>query len=244
MEILASPELLDEIKGLSNLQVEGVMSHLACSNDPICPTTIQQLRNFSLAKKMIEEAGFSITWVHLGGSLALLNNLAEVCNVVRVGKAILGIALQTTYSGGKNSATPDTRMKDFELVLRLKTKIVQIKQIKKGDHVGYADLFIADRDMVIGILPIGYNDGVDRRLSNKGKMIVAGTACPILGVVAMNVTTIDISAVENPRVGQDVIVYSQEKSDENSLDNAAIVCGTLPQDLLLHLPTMITRVLQ
>lgn len=241
IDILSFPELLTEIKNLENLHVEGIMSHLACSNDPACPTTVQQLSNFTRAKKLVEEFGFSPKWVHLGGSLALLNKLATGCNVVRVGKAIFGIALNTTYSGGKNAVKQDDRMKEFNLVLTLKTKIAQIKYIKKGDHLGYADLFIAELDMTIGILPIGYNDGVDRRLSNKGKMIVGGVACPILGVVAMNVTTIDLSDVENPQVGQDVIVYSQEKSDGNSLDNAAIVCGTLPQDLLLHLPVNMVR---
>jgi len=241
IDLIEFPHAFEELKKLGNLHVEGMMSHLACANDPVCETTKQQLERFEDAKKQIIESGFFPQWFHFGGSLALLNTLSGSSNVVRVGKALFGIALNTTYSGNQTDVTKSEQLQGFAPVLTLKTKIAQVKHIKKGAHVSYADGFIAERDMTIGILPIGYNDGVDRRLTNKGKMKIGDTLCPMVGVVAMNLSVIDISNITDPHPGQEVIVYSSDEEDENSLDNAAKTCGTLPQDLLLHLPESLQR---
>lgn len=96
--------------------------------------------------------------------------------------------------------------------------------------------------MLLGILPIGYNDGVDRRLSNKGYVKVKGANCKILGRVSMNITTIDATGVKNPRVGNLVTIYSQSPKEANSIQNSAQICRTIPYELLVHLsPTSIRR---
>lgn len=240
IDVINSNNLLDELKLLKNITIEGVMSHLACSNDPFCETTKNQLENFRLVKKIIKESGIDPKWFHLGGSLALLNNLNDECNVVRCGKALFGIALNTSYGGQQLKS--DNANKDFLQTLVLKTKIAQVKKVKKGEHVGYADMFIAKSDMTIGVLPIGYYDGLDRRLTNKGRVKVNGKYCEILGLVAMNLTVINLSEIENPLPGNEVIVYSNHPEDFNSLDNTAKLCETLPQELLVRLPVSLTRV--
>ncbi len=240
IDVLKSQNLLNELKLLNNIKIEGVMSHLACSNDPFCETTKNQLKNFRLAKEIIMENGINPKWFHLGGSLALLNNLNDECNVVRCGKALFGIALNTSYGGQQLKS--DNTNKDFLQTLVLKTKIAQVKKVNKGEHVGYADMFIAKDDMTIGVLPIGYYDGLDRRLTNKGKVKVNGKYCEILGLVAMNLTVINLSEIENPSPGDEVIVYSNNSEDFNSLDYAAKLCETLPQELLVRLPVSLTRI--
>lgn len=239
LDIFNLQTLLSDIKLLSNLNVEGVMSHLSCSNDPECETTIKQLAAFKQAKELALNAGFTPHWYHFGGSLALLNKLSESCNVIRCGKALFGIALNSSYQA--DTSKTSSRIEGFSPILEFKTHIAQIKKIKKGDHVSYADAFIADKDMTIGILPVGYSDGVERRLTNKGYMKVDSTLCKMLGVVAMNVTIIDLSDVKDPHVGHEVIIYSSHSDDQNSLDHVAQTCGTLPQDLLSHLSPSIPR---
>lgn len=241
VDVVRFNNLVQEIKKLKNIQVEGLMSHYACSNDPSCPTTAQQIIQFKKAKNKVLKAGFAPKWFHFGGSLALLNKIAHECNVIRCGKALFGIALNSSYTGEKKENT-DKTMQQFKPTLALKTKIAQLKKVHSGEHVGYADAFVAEKDMTIAILPIGYFDGVDRRLSNKGFMSVEGVPCKIIGMVAMNVTVIDVTEVQNPFIGQDVIVYSQEPNDINSLDNSAKQCSTLPQELLVHLATSLKRV--
>ncbi len=241
-DILNDQNLLKEIKNLNNLRIEGVSTHLACSNDPECQTTKLQIENFRKAKDVLLQNGISPKWFHVGGALALLNDLAGEFNVIRCGKALFGIALNTTYQSGLSHATPQHEaIKKFEITFKLKTKIAQVKEVKKGEHVGYADAFIAEKDMKIGILPIGYYDGLDRRLSNKGNMRVGEVYCRILGIVAMNITVIDLTEVKNPHVGQEVMVYSDDHSDKNSVDNVARICETLPQELVVRLPVSLAR---
>ena len=140
-----------------------------------------------------------------------------------------------------SSSTP--RDDGLRPVLKLTTKIIQIKTLQKGDGVGYNGTFTATRSMRLGVLPIGYYDGVDRRSSNKGYVTVDKIECPIAGLVSMNVTTIDLSTVKNPHIGQNVCIYSSNPNDKNSIENTAEICKTIPYDLLVHLASSTKRVI-
>ncbi len=239
VDFLRFEQMLVDLKKLHKLKIEGLMSHMAYSNEPDSETTQKQIELFKQAKQVVKEAGINPTWFHWGGSLALLNNLASEANIVRCGKAFFGIALNISYSGDKKDE-PEF-MSKFKLVMKLKTKVAQVKTIQPGDTVSYSDMFRADKPMTIGIIPTGYNDGIDRRLINKGVVLVNGKACKYLGVIAMNVTVIDLTEIEDPKPGIEVIIYSDNASDPNTFDNSAAMCATLPQDLVLHLPKDLVR---
>src|SRR3989338_5510737 len=203
---------LEEARKLSGLKIAGLMSHLATINDPLFS---MQLRNFQNAKEIVEKFGFKPPMIHLGASEAILNSnirdkISKVSNIVRVGKALYGYSLTISDS-------------PLKPVLTLKTKIAQIKKLKKGDSVGY--------------------DGIDRRLSNKGSVTVNGVSCKIRGRVSMNVTVVDISKVDQPSVGQEVIVYANNPKCQNSILNTAILCDTIPHEILVHLAESTTRVI-
>lgn len=213
-------EFIDQLKLLSNLKIEGLMTHFASADEPNEKINDYQISSFEKAKKICSEAGLEIKWFHCGGSYTLLNSLVkkDIVNVIRSGKSLYG------YGDG-----------NLKPVLCMKTKIVQIKNIRSKEKVGYNCTFQANNDMMIGILPLGYNDGVDRRLSNKGVVLVGGVECPIIGRVSMNITTVDLSAVKNPYVGQEVTVFSNKPQDKNSLQNSAKLCETIIYELLVHL---------
>lgn len=213
-------DFLAEVKKLKNIEIVGLMTHLANADNPNSNLTKAQLLNFQKAKEISKELGLEVEWFHIGGSVALLNGFTEGVNLVRCGKSLYGVA------------NKDQKLKS---ALSLRTKIVQIKKINKGAKVGYSETYVAKKDMMIGILPIGYNDGVDRRLSNKGMVTVDGKRCPIIGVISMNVTTIDLTDVKSPKVGQEVVVFSEDRDDINSIESSAKICETLPHDLLVHL---------
>src|SRR3989344_3368350 len=97
--------------------------------------------------------------------------------------------------------------------------------------------------MTVGILPIGYFDGVDRRLSNKGYVIINGKTCTIVGNISMNITTVDVTHVPNLKIGQEVTVYSNNPEDKNSIQNAAKICQTIPYELLIHLAPSTKRII-
>jgi len=224
---------LNTVRNFNNIKIEGLMSHFAASDQYTNPLTNEQIKNFHIAQKQFQEAGIKPKWIHIGNSSATLHSKYYKNNIgtlMRTGLSIYGI---------------DPEGKDTKLspALSVMTTLGQIKKVHKGEKVGYDFTFTARKDMTIGILPYGYYDGLDRRLSNKGVVSINGTLCPIIGRISMNITTIDVSKVANPRVGQDVVIYSNNSEEKNSINNAANLAGTISYDLLVHLAESTKRVL-
>jgi len=207
-----------------NLKIEGIMSHFAKPDAPFSVNTERQIENFEKALKIGKSLGIMFKYVHLFASVGIANikDYSISTNMARVGKALYGIDVV------KNS----TKLKP---ALTLKSTIIQIKNLKKGERVGYDFVFKAPRNMKTAVLPIGYNDGVNRRLSNKGFVKLNGTYCQIIGRVSMNITEIDITNVKNPRVGQKVTIFSNNPKDKNSIFNASKICDAIPYELMVHI---------
>lgn len=127
-------------------------------------------------------------------------------------------------------------------VLRFMAKIVQSKKIEKGNKVGYDGTFTAKKKMTLALLPAGYNEGIDRRLSNKGVVKIRGKFCPIVGRVSMNLTSVDVSKVPNIKVGDEAIIISDKHSNPNSVINIAKTCKTIPYEILVHIQPSLKRV--
>lgn len=228
------PAFLKHLKQLPNLKIEGLMSHLASANDRKNPLNRLQVRNFKRAWGICRKHEIRPKWIHISNSDGLLNipgmstyPILGMGNLARIGLALYGIS-------------HDPNLKP---VLTLKSKIIQIKKLKKGDRVGYGGTFTAKKEMLLGVLPIGYYDGLDRRLSNKGSVTIDGMTCPIIGRVSMNITTVDLSIVHDPHVGQEVFVYSNNRKDPNSIEKVAKLCKTIPYDILVHLAASTKRVI-
>lgn len=219
------PFLLQTIKEYPSLRVEGLMSHFAIGNAPSHPVTLLQYKTFQKTRSMFIARNIAPTWEHIAASDALISMAKkkniDMGNMARVGLSLYGIG------GNKNAK--------LKPVLTFTTRIAQIKKINKGESVGYDATYTAKKDGVIGILPVGYHDGVDRRLSNKGSVLIDRVPCPIIGRVSMNITTVDISKVKNSFIGQEVVIYSADPQDPNTIEKAALLCNTIPYELLIHL---------
>lgn len=229
------PDFLKSLKEFKNLKIEGLMSHLASSESRTDPIFQKQIIQFKKAQEICKKYGIEPQWLHIAATGSLINPqtrplISEVSNMARAGLALYGFS----------SSTFDENLKP---ALKLTTKIIQIKKVAKGEKLGYDGTYTAKKDLTIAVLPIGYYDGVDRRLSNKGVFLVQGKSCPILGRVSMNINIIDVSNVPNAKVGDEVIVYSPDAEDKNSLTNSAKICRTIPYDLLVNLAESTRRVI-
>ncbi|MBI4037390.1 alanine racemase [Candidatus Daviesbacteria bacterium] len=227
------PKFLSQLKKFSNFKVEGVMSHLASAKGKDDKPFQNQIKNFGKAVEIIKEAGFNPAWIHLPASEAILNSqiqqqIFQVSNMARVGLALYGISEQNLK---------------LKPVLNLTTTIAQIKKLTKGISVGYDGTYQTSRETILGVLPIGYFDGVDRRLSNLGVVQVNSINCPIIGQVSMNITTIDLSKIKNPKLGQKAVIFSNNCKDKNSIKNSATLCQTIPYDVLVHLSSTTKRII-
>ena len=132
---------------------------------------------------------------------------------------------------------------DMNKALAILKKTSSDIALKKGEKVGYSGTFTAPGDMTIAVLPLGYNDGMDRRLSNRGVVTVNGVECPIIGLISMNITTIDATAALRIVIGQEVVVFSDNPDDPNSVVNASKAGGILPHEMLIHIAESTKRVL-
>ncbi|MCR4305553.1 MAG: alanine racemase [Candidatus Daviesbacteria bacterium] len=226
---------LNQVRQLDNVKVAGLMSHLASSKSSKDPIFLNQIKKFEKAKQICKKMHINPKWFHIAATGSIINPqtrpiIVNISNLVRAGLALYG------YS----SSTSDKNLKP---ALKLTSKIFQIKKVSKGEKLGYEGTYTAKKDLLIGVVPIGYYDGVDRRLSNKGVFLVDNIPCQILGRVSMNVNIIDLSKVPNPQIGQEVVVYSDNPQDKNSLGNSAKICNTIPYDLLVNLADTTKRMI-
>jgi alanine racemase len=225
-EGLRADELEEFIKQLTDEEknsIEGIMSHLAFSEEPENTDTKKQITQFKLAIKIVNKYSIFPKWIHLANSSGLINNKKlglSFTNVSRTGLALYGI-----NSLNDNGLKP---------VLQLKTHISQVKKIKQGEKVGYDFTYQAKKDGVVAVLPIGYNDGIDRKLSNSGIVLIKNKKCTIIGRVSMNLIVVDASMVKDLKVGDEVTIFSN-KDVENNVVNTAKKIGAIPYQILIHL---------
>jgi len=228
------PEFLGAIKQLSNIKVEGVMSHLASYGGRNDKLFLSQIKQFKKALQIVKKYEIKPKWIHIAATGSVVNPqtrsiILKISNMVRAGLSLYGIS----------SSTKDQNLKP---TMKLVTYLSQIKQIKKGDLIGYDGTYKAKKDTIIGVLPIGYYDGVDRGLSNIGVVRIDNIDCPIIGRVSMNLTTIDLSKVKDPKIGQTILVYSDNPEDKNSIEQVAKACKKIPYEILVNLSNSTKRV--
>ncbi|KKQ23358.1 MAG: Alanine racemase [Candidatus Roizmanbacteria bacterium GW2011_GWC2_37_13] len=204
-------EFLNDIPKRYFGNIEGLSSHFGASEKPNAYETKDQAKKFKKAVSILNKYGIFPRWKHFANSDGLINSkvlgLGSISNMARVG---LGL---------------------YDSVLRFITHINQIKELKKGDKVGYDFTYTAKKDMTMAVLPVGYNDGVDRILSNRGEVLIKRVRCPIIGRVSMNITTVDVSKVKNVKVGDEVEIIFNPK-----------INGRIPYEYMVHLNYEIKRV--
>jgi alanine racemase len=175
----------------------------------------------------VEQALPHIRFKHISATSGYAYQGQINANVARVGIGLYGIAPFLPIS-----LTP---------ALELATSIVEIKTIQVGDTVGYNNTFTAHGPMRLGVLPLGYYEGIDLRLSNRGSVKIKGRVCPIIGRVSMNLTSVDITNIPDVAVGEPVTVISSTVGDPNSIQKLAEMCGTIAYEPLVHIPQHLRR---
>ena len=224
-------QYLNTIKKYSNLHLEGVMSHLAdADNESDDSVTIKQVEIFDRSVEIIKNMGFTLKYIHIAQSAGSTKAKSRYANSIRLGIALYGI---------NPLDKKDRKFKELEPllpVLALKSTIVKTEKLEVGDRVSYNGIYQAESPKKIATLPLGYYEGVPRRLSNFGSFIsLGGQELPILGRVCMNHTIIDIDNYPRLKVGDRVIVVSKNSEDVNSISNLSKIDGLFSYSLMTGL---------
>jgi alanine racemase len=237
----AEPE---EIKALAklilsykNLTLEGVMSHLADSDGGDPSTVDTAVEIFDACVEKVVEAGATPTMFHVAQTAGSLKAKSKYANAIRVGIGTYGInpfsEAHSLYKKLRDELRP---------ALKFTSTVTKVIELEKGDKVSYNYTFTAPHKMKIGVLPAGYYEGVNLALSNKGIVKTNESFAPIVGRICMNHTMINLENAD-VQVGSKVVIYSNNPSDTNSLDNIAKTYGLFNYSLLTALSSDTRRVI-
>ncbi len=228
---------LTVIEKSRRLVLEGVYSHLADADTPDSADTARQIELWNDVVRHVKATVPGVRYFHLSATAGSAHAAKIDANVMRLGIGLYGF--DPAPAGAREGA--GTGSLGLLPALSMKTRLTSLRTIAAGEKIGYHGTFTAPREMIVATVPAGYAEGVDRRLSNAGVFTVRGRACPIVGRVSMNITSIDVSDVPEPRIGDEVVVVSDDPSAPNSIAWMAKTCGTIPYELLVHIPASLRR---
>ena len=220
-------EMIIRIKNNKYIKIATVFSHLVASDElEHDQFTRDQIARFNKIS-MTLQSHFNYPIIrHILNSSGILRFPEAQFEMVRLGIGLHGIA-----------ATANEQ-RQLQMVATLKTTISQLKTVSAGDTIGYSRRGVAQRDMLIATVGIGYADGLSRRLGNGvGKMMVNGQLAPIVGSICMDMTMLDVTGMD-VREGMEVIVFGQE----NSIIEIAQQLGTIPYEVLTGISERVKRV--
>jgi len=219
---------------LERVDVVGLCSHLASADDQKSPLNIEQENLFLDDLAVLKTAGFFPRYVHLGNSAAILSLNNKLLTAYRAGLSLYG------YSTIKSLNNKNV---ELQPALQIFSHIVSLQELKKGETVSYNETYQANNDVLIAVIPFGYFEGLDRRLSNQARFLVEDKSgdfyAPVAGRVCMNLTCLEIN--RPVRIGDVVKVVSSNPEDQNSIVNISNQIGTIPYEFLAKLQSNIRR---
>ncbi|MBM3448881.1 MAG: bifunctional UDP-N-acetylmuramoyl-tripeptide:D-alanyl-D-alanine ligase/alanine racemase [Bacteroidetes bacterium] len=218
--------LIELIRSNSHLKIVSLFTHFAASEDEQFDSfTRGQLQEFQTRTGRIRESCNIQPLLHAANTGGIQRWLNAQFNIVRLGIGMYGVSAF------------EEEQRHLKTVGSLKTAVVQIKKVRAGESVGYGRSFIAQQEMTIAVIPIGYADGFRRSLSNGiGHVVVAGQLCPVVGKVCMDVTMIDISGLQVV-VGDEVEIFGNQQS----IQSFAQQCNTIAYEVLTSIPMRVKR---
>lgn len=227
--------MVEQIAQLPMISIQGIFSHLAEAESLDQSFTNMQYERFDAVLSQCKQRGISIPWVHTSCSAAVTANNKSHMPFVR-----LGIGMYGLWSSQENKAITQALHPSFALqpALTWKSRIIQIKQLSAGSYIGYDRTHQLNKDCVVAVLPVGYWDGYDRGLSNKGAVMIGGQLAPVLGRVAMNLTMIDVTHVSTYE-GQEVILLGSDPSV--NAEALAALCGTINYEIVTRINPLLPR---
>jgi len=230
------PAFLSELKKLSNLELEGIISHFA-SADELDESgrrfTEGQSRIFAGVIEAAYRAGFSPRYIHLSNSAAAYTLDLPFCNLVRPGITLYG-ALPSPDFEGKLDLMP---------VMRLSSRVAMLKWIEPGRSVSYARTFVGERKTLIASVPVGYADGYCRSLSNRGEVLVRGMRARVAGTVCMDWIMLDVTDIPDVAVGDEVTLLGRDgKGACIRAEELAERAGTISYELFCGISKRVPRV--
>lgn len=227
-------EFASALKKFQNIRVDGLMTHFAAADEPSCgPLTKDQLQRFENALAAFREHGFQPTYHHLANSAGIFGQPAAWGNMVRPGGVLYGL--------WRDILAPADRAEDFQPVMSLRSRITLLKWVPQGETVGYGCTFEASRETLVATIPIGYDDGYMRALSNRGHAIIRGVYATVIGRISMDLTLIDVTNVPGVQLDDEVILMGHDAGLSITAEELGKTAGTLSYEVTCGISERVPR---
>lgn len=226
-----------------HLRLEGVFTHFASSEvfdgSPVGEQTRRQEEQFHMALGRLQSLGVDTGIVHLANSAAIASRPETWGDMVRPGVILYGYHPGYEPAEIRNDAE---RKLPLRPVMSLRSRVISLRDVPAGGGVGYNAKFVAQRPAKIAVLAAGYGDGIHRSLGNRGNVLMCGKLAPIVGIVSMDVTMVDVTDVEGVAVGDVVTIYGTDGSAVLPANQVARGIGTVTSDLLCAVTQRVPRI--
>lgn len=233
-------ENIISVFSMKSLKVTGMFTHLCCCDSDEASDrefTKDQIEKFERLVSFLQKQEIKIPKIHLLSSYGLINYPEVKSDYVRAGIILYGVL-----------SSPDEKLEskvDLKPVLSLKSRVVMLRTVQKGEKVGYGRKFSAESDRVIAVVSIGYADGYPRNLSEgKGCVLINGHKAPVVGNICMDQLFVDVTDIPDVRRGTTVTLIGKEGEEEITAPAVAASSGTISNELLSRLGTRLKVVMK
>ena len=218
------PAFADSVANLPGIKIAGLMSHFPESDNPAAEST---WKNFALFDAVCSALKTRYTaHCHIANSAAVLNFPDTCCDMVRA-----GIALYGYHPAGNNNELDDSTH-ELSPAMSFTSRILQVKTIPAGTGISYGHTFRTKRLTRLAVLPVGYEDGYSRLLSNRAKVLIHGQPVPVVGRVCMNMCMIDVTDLTEVGAGDEAVLLGQQGTQTITADDIAKEMGSISYEVL------------
>ena len=235
------PLLTSMIKKAPKILLEGISTHFANIEDTLDPSFAKsQMARFKEGIGLVRKSGLNPKYIHAAASAGAILYKDSRFNMVRTGIALYGL-----WPSRETKIALKMRKKSLILkpVLAWKSLVSQVKEIKTGESVGYGRTWSAPRKSKIAVIPVGYSDGYDRKLSNSARVIIKGRFAPVIGRVAMNMIVVDVTEITNVNIEDEVTLIGKSGANEVTADELAQKADTINYEVVSRINPLLPRVI-
>ena len=230
---------LQTYRRMSHAEMEGLFTQFSAAEDFTNRQTEEQEERFQAVVEALGRAGIQPRYIHQANSAAIVSRPETWGNMVRPGLLLYGYQLPPRIPEG--SAAPACCSLPVREILTFKTKVISVKEVPAGIALGYGGRYITPRPSRIATIPAGYADGLDRRLSNRGHVVICGQCAPIVGNISMDLTLLDVTEIPQLAVGEEVILIGRKGACSVTALELAEMTGTIPYEILCGIGKRVPR---
>ena len=220
---------------LKQLKVIGIWSHFARADEPDELMNQEQLSLFEQKVNQAKAAGIDAQFIHIANSAALFTNKSTHKNIIRSGIALFGLSPDIKTIGDSSSL-------GLKPAMKLKAKLNLVKEVKAGSSVGYGGTAVLKSDTKLGVVALGYADGIPRSTNNLAGVFVDKKRAPIIGRVSMDQFVVDLGITSTAKTGDEVIVFGDGSNGEYTVDEWAKAANTINYEIITRIGPRVPRI--